>query len=382
MKRTQENEPTLQPQRSRRGLWIVIGVIAVVVIIVVAGALTNWFGLGGPSPIQLNGAGSSFAFPLMSAWSTQYKALTGVQINYQATGSGAGINAVIAKNLDFGGTDAPLDATQHTQNPTLLTIPESLGAVTVAYNLPGLPAHINLTGPIVANIYLGVTTKWNDANITTINPGITFPSTSIFVQYRSDSSGTTFVFTDYLSKASAQFAAQVGKGKLVAWPVGSGAPQNQGVANAVKGQAGAIGYVELAYVVQNSMSYAKIKNAAGSYILPDLNSTAAAAASAAGSLPAGNGDWSQVSITNATGSSSYPIATFTYLLVYQELNIYPSGMTQAKAKALVDFLRWAVDNVAQTAAASLTYAPLPASVVTLDVTTIRTITFNGVALLP
>ena len=382
MKSTKENEPTLQPQRSRRGLWIVIGVIAVVVIIVVAGALTNWFGLGGPSPIQLNGAGSSFAFPLMSAWSTQYKALTGVQINYQATGSGAGINAVIAKNLDFGGTDAPLDATQHTQNPTLLTIPESLGAVTVAYNLPGLPAHINLTGPIVANIYLGVITRWDDANIASINPGIVFPNTSIFVQYRSDSSGTTFVFTDYLSKVSAQFAAQVGKGKLVAWPVGSGAPQNQGVSNAVKGQAGAIGYVELAYVVQNRMSYARIKNAAGSYILPDLNSTAAAAASSAGSLPAGSGDWSQVSITNATGSSSYPIATFTYLLVYQELNIYASGMTQAKAKALVDFLRWAVDNVAQTAAASLTYAPLPASVVTLDVTTIRTITFNGVALLP
>src|SRR3989475_312903 len=281
MKSTTENEPTLQPQKSRRGLWILIGVIAVVVILVVAGALTNWFGLG-TSPIQLNGAGSSFAFPVMSAWSTQYKALTDVQINKQATGSGAGINAVIAKNLDFGGTYAPLNNSQHTQNPTLLTIPESLGAVTVAYNLPGLPAHINLTGPIVANIYLGVTTKWNDANITTINPGITFPSTSIFVQYRSDSSGTTFVFTDYLSKASVQFAAQVGKGKLVAWPVGSGAPQNQGVANAVKGQAGAIGYVALAHV----------------------------------------------------------------------------------------------------AAASLTYAPLPASVVTLDVTTIRTITFNGVALLP
>src|SRR3989442_1902967 len=333
MKRTQENEPTLQPQRSRRGLWIVIGVIAVVVILVVAGALTNWFGLGGPSPIQLNGAGSSFAFPVMSAWSTQYKALTDVQINYQATGSGAGINAVIAKNLDFGGTDAPLNGTQHTQTLTLLTIPESLGAVTVAYNLPGLPAHINLTGPIVANIYLGVITKWDDAGISAINPGIAFPSTSIFVQYRSDSSGTTFVFTDYLSNASAQFSSQVGKGKLVAWPVGSGAPQNQGVANAVKGQAGAIGYVELAYVVQNSMSYAKIKNAAGSYILPDLNSTAAAAASAAGSLPAGNGDWSQVSITNATGSSSYPIATFTHLFGDQELNIYPSGRVPTNVKA-------------------------------------------------
>src|SRR3989475_4005881 len=251
MKSTGENEPTLQPQRSRRGLWIVIGVIAVVVIIVVSGAMTNWFGLGGPSPIQLNGAGSSFAFPLMSAWSTQYKALTGVQINYQATGSGAGINAVIAKNLDFGGTDAPLNNSQHTQNPTLLTIPQSLGAVTVAYNLPGLPAHINLTGPIVANIYLGVITKWDDAGISAINPGIAFPSTSIFVQYRSDSSGTTFVFTDYLSNASAQFSSQVGKGKLVAWPVGSGAPHNQGVANAVKGQAGAIRYRALPYLVQH-----------------------------------------------------------------------------------------------------------------------------------
>src|SRR5438445_3765746 len=226
MKSTTENEPTLQPQKSRRGLWILIGVIAVVVILVVAGALTNWLGLG-TSPIQLNGAGSSFAFPLMSAWSTQYKALTGVQINYQATGSGAGINAVIAKNLDFGGTDAPLNNSQHKQNPTLLPNPESLGAVTVAYNLPGLPAHINLTGPIVANIYLGVPTKWNDSNITTINPGIAFPSTSIFVQYRSDSSGTTFVFTDYLSTASAQFSSQVGQGKLVACPGGSVAHQHQ-----------------------------------------------------------------------------------------------------------------------------------------------------------
>lgn len=371
-----DNEVTIQPQKGRRGLWIVLSVVAIVVILLVAGALTNWFGLAGTPPIQLNGAGSSFAFPLMSAWSTQYRALTGVQVNYQGTGSGAGISAIIAKNLDFGGTDAPLDATQHTQNPSLLTIPESLGAVTVAYNLPIVPAHINLTGPIIANVYLGVITKWDDANIAAINPGVTFPSTSIFVEYRSDSSGTTFVFTDYLSKVSLQFATQVGKGKLVAWPVGSGSPQNQGVANAVKGQPGAIGYVELAYVVQNSMSYAKVRNAAGNYILPDLNTTAAAAASAAGSLPAGNGDWSQVSITNATGTDSYPISTFTYILVYQELNLYPSGMSQAKAQALVSFLWWAV-HTGQTTAASLTYAPLPSAVVTQDEATIHTITFNG-----
>ena len=371
-----DSELSIQPQKSRRGLWIVLSVVAAVVIILIAGALTNWFGLAGTPPIQLNGAGSSFAFPLMSAWSTEYKTATGVQINYQGTGSGAGISAIIAKNLDFGATDAPLNATQHSQNPTLLTIPESLGAVTVAYNLPTVPAHVNLTGPIIANIYLGLITRWDDANIRGINPGVTFPSTSIFVEYRSDSSGTTFVFTDYLAKASSQFATQVGKGKLVAWPVGSGSPQNQGVANAVKGQIGAIGYVELAYVVQNSMSYAKVQNAEGNYILPDLNSTAAAASSAAGSLPAGNSDWSHVSITNATGAGSYPISTFTYILVYQELDVYPSGMTQAKAQALVAFLRWAI-STGQTTATSLTYAPLPSAVVTQDGATIDMITFNG-----
>jgi len=371
-----DSELSIQPQKSRRGLWIVLSVVAAVVIILIAGALTNWFGLAGTPPIQLNGAGSSFAFPLMSAWSTEYKTATGVQINYQGTGSGAGISAIIAKNLDFGATDAPLNATQHSQNPTLLTIPESLGAVTVAYNLPTVPAHVNLTGPIIANIYLGLITRWDDANIRGINPGVTFPSTSIFVEYRSDSSGTTFVFTDYLSKVSSQFATQVGKGKLVAWPVGSGSPQNQGVANAVKGQIGAIGYVELAYVVQNSMSYAKVQNAEGNYILPDLNSTAAAAASAAGSLPAGNSDWSHVSITNATGAGSYPISTFTYILVYQELDVYPNGMTQEKAQALVAFLRWAI-STGQTTATSLTYAPLPSAVVTQDGATIDMITFNG-----
>jgi len=371
-----DSELSIQPQKSRRGLWIVLSVVAAVVIILIAGALTNWFGLAGTPPIQLNGAGSSFAFPLMSAWSTEYKTATGVQINYQGTGSGAGISAIIAKNLDFGATDAPLNATQHSQNPTLLTIPESLGAVTVAYNLPTVPAHVNLTGPIIANIYLGLITRWDDANIRGINPGVTFPGTSIFVEYRSDSSGTTFVFTDYLSKASSQFATQVGKGKLVAWPVGSGSPQNQGVANAVKGQIGAIGYVELAYVVQNSMSYAKVQNAEGNYILPDLNSTAAAASSAAGSLPAGNSDWSHVSITNATGAGSYPISTFTYILVYQELDVYPNGMTQEKAQALVAFLRWAI-STGQTTATSLTYAPLPSAVVTQDGATIDMITFNG-----
>ncbi len=380
MASNQENEPTIQPPKSRRGLWVVLGIVVVVVVILAAGFATSWFGLLGPAPTQLNGAGSSFVFPLMSAWSNEYKNLTGVQINYVGSGSGAGITAVIQKNVDFGATDAPLNSTAHSQNPTLLTIPESLGAVTVSYNLPGAPAHLNLTGPIIANIYLGKITTWNDANITAINPGFTSTS-AISVDYRSDSSGTTFVFTDYLSKVSSQWASQVGKGKTVNWPVGSGHPQNAGVALAVKQTVGAIGYVELAYALQNNFQYAAVLNAAGSYILPSLASTAAAAASAAASLPAGNGDWSHVSITNANGTDSYPISTFTYILVYQELNIYPSGMTQAKAQGLVAFLWWAVHS-GQTQAASLSYAPLSSAtaVVTLDEATIHTITFNGVAL--
>lgn len=381
-----EETESLQPRSSRRGLWIGIAAVVVVVVILAAGMATSWFGLTGsttptPQTITLNGAGSTFALPVISAWSTQYKALRGVQINYQGTGSGAGISAIIAKSLDFGATDAPLNATQHSQNPTLVTIPESLGAVTVAYNVPGVPSHVNLTGTIIANIYLRLITNWNDANISAINPGVTFPNQAIIPVHRSDASGTTFTFTDYLSKVSSQWASQIGKAKSVSWPSGEiGAQGNPGVAAVVQGQKGAIGYVELAYSLQNNLAYAKVKNAAGNYILPSLNSTAAAAANAGGSLPAGDGDWSHVSIVNASGADSYPISTFTYLLVYKELNVYPAGvMTQARAEALVKFLWWAVHD-GQTAAGTLQYVPLPSAVVSGDVTTIQSITFNGQSL--
>ncbi len=374
---------SLQPRSSRRGLWIGIAAVVVVVVILAAGFMTNWFGLAGSSTqtITLNGQGSTFALPVISAWSTQYKALTGVQINYQGTGSGAGINNIISKSDDFGATDAPLNATQHQQNPGLLTIPESLGAVTIAYNVAGIPSHVNLTGPIIANIYLRKITNWNDPNITQINHGVTFPNLPIVPVHRADSSGTTFCFTDYLTRVSAQWASQFGTKKSLTWPTGEvGGQGNPGVAQAVVQQSGAIGYVELAYSLQNNMAYAKVENAAGNFILPTLNSTKAAAANAAGTLPAGNGDWSHVSIVNATGADSYPIATFTYLLVYQEMNVFPSGvMTQARAGALVKFLWWAVHD-GQTTAGTLQYVPLPSSVVTGDETTIQSITFNGQSL--
>ncbi len=388
-KATSPEEPeSLQPRKSRRGLVVAVAVIVVVVVILAAGFMTSWFGLVGSGSnsqtITLNGAGSTFALPVISAWSTQYKSLTGVQINYQGTGSGAGISAIIAKSLDFGATDAPLNTTQHTQNPALLTIPESLGAVTMAYNVPGVPAHINMTGSIIAGIYLRTITNWNDANISAVNPGVTFPNLAIIPAHRSDGSGTTFCFTNYLTVVNATWASQIGTAKSVSWPSGEiGAQGNPGVAAVVQGTRGAIGYVELAYSLQNNLAYAKVLNHDGNYILPSLNSTAAAAAAIAntpGALPAGNGNWAHVSIVNANGTDSYPIATFTYLLVYQELNVYPNGvMTQARAQALVSFLWWAIHD-GQTAASTLQYVPLPSSVVTIDVTTIQSITFNGQAL--
>jgi len=383
---TNPEEPeSLQPRKSRRGLWVGIAAVVVVGVILAAGFTTSWFGLAGSGSsaqaVTLNGAGSTFALPVISAWSTQYRSLTGVQVNYQGTGSGAGINAIIAKSLDFGATDAPLNSTQHAQNPSLLTIPESLGAVTMAYNVPGVPSHINITGTIIAGIYLRTITNWNDPNISALNPGVTFPDLPIIPAHRSDASGTTYCFTNYLSVVNATWASQIGTAKSVSWPEGEiGAQGNPGVAAVVQGTKGAIGYVELAYSLQNNLAYAKVENAAGNFILPTLDSTKAAADNASRTLPAGDGDWSHVSVVNAIGADSYPIATFTYLLVYKELNVYPGGvMTQSRAQTLVSFLWWAIHD-GQSAASTLQYVPLPSSVVSGDVTTIQSMTFNGQSL--
>ena len=359
----------------RRRIWIVVAVIAVVAILIAVAVLAGWFNPQAQHTTLL-GAGATFPYPLMSKWSNVYVNLTGVQVNYQAIGSGGGISQITAKTVDFAGSDAPLKPSERAAAPGLLHIPETIGAVTAAYNVASLSSGLNLTGQVLADIFLGNVTTWNDPSIAALNPGVSLPSSAITVVHRSDSSGTTFVWTSYLHLASSAWNSSL-VGKSINWPVGIGVGGNAGVAGKILQTPDSVGYVELAYTVQNSMKVAKVQNPAGNFIVPSLASTAAAAASAS-SLPSPSGDWGNVSILNAAGANSYPISSFTYLLVYVELNTIGSSMTQTKALALVDFLWWAVhDPGGQQYAAGLVYPALPPSVVTLDETAIRSITFNG-----
>ena len=299
-----------------------------------------------------------------------------VQVNYQGGGSGAGIQAITAKTVDFAGSDAPLKPSERAAAPGLLHIPETIGAVTAAYNVASLSSGLNLTGHVLGEIFLGRITRWNHANISALNPGVTLPSSTITVVHRSDSSGTTFVWTSYLHLENPGWNSSF-VGKSINWPGGIGASGNAGVAGKILTTPDSIGYVELAYTVQNSMKVAKIRNLANNFVSPSLASTAAAAASAP-TFPSPDGDWNNVTILDAAGANSYPIASFTYLLIYKELNTIGMSMTQAKAQALVDFLWWCVHNPGgQQYAEGLVYPTLPQTVVTLDEQAIRSITFNG-----
>jgi len=367
-------------ERLRRGsgrkpLWLVVAVITIAGILIAVAALAGWFN---PPATQttLLGAGATFPFPLISKWSSEYVNLTGVRVNYQAIGSGGGVAQITAKTVDFAGSDAPLTPTERAAAPGLLHIPETIGAVTAAYNLPGIASGLNLTGAVLADIFLGTITTWDDTRISSLNPGVSLPSQAITVVHRSDGSGTTFVWTSYLALSSTTWNSTVGAGKSVNWPVGLGASGNAGVAGTIIQTPHSLGYVELAYTVQNSITVARIQNPAGTFVLPSLASTAAAAAGAAPVLPAADADWGNVSILNAPGIDSYPVASFSYLLVYKNLNVIGSSMTQVKAQALVDFLWWAIHD-GQGFSASLVYVPLPSAVVALDEAAIRTIVFNG-----
>jgi phosphate transport system substrate-binding protein len=278
--------------------------------------------------------------------------------------------------VDFAGSDAPLSAADRELAPNTLHIPETIGAVTVAYNIPDVPTGLHLTGQVIADIFQGKITKWNDPAIQDINPDVTLPDKDIVVAHRSDGSGTTFVFTGYLSAVSTDWEQEIGQGKTVAWPVGLGGNGNTGVAGVVQGTEYSIGYVELAYALENSMTVAMIQNPAGNYVLPSLETTSAAVQSIASQgLPAGIEDWGSVDVLNAPGSQAYPIVSFTYLLVYKELNVVPR-MTQTKATALVQFLWWVVHD-GQQLGPDLEYAPLPSNVVQIDEASIQSITFNG-----
>ncbi|MDQ6827370.1 MAG: phosphate ABC transporter substrate-binding protein PstS [Gemmatimonadota bacterium] len=306
---------------------------------------------------DLTGAGATFPNPLYTKWFSDYAAKTGVKINYQSIGSGGGIRQLTEGTVDFGASDAPMsDAEIAKLKGPVMHIPTVLGAVVITYNLPDVKTQLKLTGDVIADIFLGKITKWNDARIVALNKGVSLPSTDILVVHRSDGSGTTYIFSDYLAAVSQTWATAPGKGKELQWPVGLGGKGNEGVAGQVKQLPGAIGYVELAYAKQNKLAYASLKNADGEFVEPTLESVTAAAAAAAAKLPA-NTDY-RISIVNAAGKGAYPISSFTYLLVYVN---QPDA---DKGKKLVDFIRWALVE-GEKSAGALDYAPLPASMVTM-----------------
>ena len=332
--------------------------------------------------VTINGAGATFPFPLIDTWRVEYQKIKPtVSINYQSIGSGGGVKQFTAKTVDFGASDAPLQDKERIAAPGAVQIPETIGSVVAAYNVPGIPSKsLKLTGPVLADIFMGKITKWNDPQIQALNPGKSLPAAPIVVVHRSDGSGTTFVWTSYLSKASPSWNQTIGASKSVPWPVGIGAPGNEGVANAIKGSPNTIGYVELNYALTTGIPYALIKSATGTFVEPSLNSTEAAVGKAAivKSLPPGDQSWTKVSLLNSTGANSYPIASFTYLLLPKDMSTNPS-LDQTKAKALIDFISWAITD-GQKFASKLGYVPLPPEVVKHDQDTLKSITFKGTPL--
>ncbi len=330
----------------------------------------------GPAPtpawsqLLMNGAGATFPYPIYSKWFDEYaKVNTGVRFNYQSIGSGGGIRQVTERTVDFGASDGPMTDEQLKKAPgALLHIPTVLGAVVATYNLAASPK-LHFTGDILADIFLGKITKWNDARITSSNPGVSLPDSPIIVVHRSDGSGTTYIWVDYLSKVSKEWEQKVGRGTSVEWPVGLGGKGNEGVSGQVKNTPGAIGYVELAYAIKNNLPVSAVRNQAGKFVDPTIRSTTAAAG-AAKNMPA---DF-RVSLTNPPGDEAYPIASFTWLLVYKE------QANQEKGRALVQFLSWAIHD-GQKYAPDLLYAPLPSPVVKQIEATLHQITFQGKPLL-
>lgn len=300
----------------------------------------------------LNGAGATFPYPIYSKWFSEYhKAHPEVQINYQSIGSGGGIRQVTAGTVDFGASDMPMtDKQLQDFKGKIMNLPTVLGAVVPAYNVPGVTGEVNFTSEALSGIFLGKISKWNDKAITAANPGVNFPDSNIIVVHRSDGSGTSFIWTDYLSKVSPDWKNSVGSDTSVKWPIGMGGKGNEGVAGMIRQLQGSIGYVELIYALQNKITYGSVKNAAGNFVKASLESVTAAAASAP-KMPA---DF-RVSITNSPGKDAYPISSFTWLLIPAQ------SKTPANGKILSDFLNWMVTDGQQMTSA-LSYAPLPESV--------------------
>ena len=327
----------------------------------------------GPASAQrLTGAGATFPNPIYTKWFDAYNKKTGIEINYQSIGSGGGIRQFTEGTVDFGATDGPMNESQiQAVGANVLHIPTVLGAVVVTYNLPTLgDTKLKFDGNLLVEIFMGRVNKWNDPKIAALNPGVKLPATDLVVVHRSDGSGTTYVFTDYLNKFSREWKDKVGYATSVNWPVGLGGKGNEGVTQQVKQVEGALGYVELIYAISNGLPYAQIKNSAGNYATPSLESVTAAAAGM--KLPKET-DF-RVSITNAPGAEAYPISSFTWLLVKKD------NKDAAKAKLIRDFLAWMITPEAQKMGADLHYAPLPEPVVALIQTRLPTLKAGGKAI--
>ncbi len=314
--------------------------------------------------VLLNAAGATFPYPMYSKWFDVYhQAHPGVQINYQSIGSGGGIRQLIDKTVDFGASDGPMNDDQLKQaSVPILHFPTVLGADVPSYNVPGLSAELNFTPEAIAGIFLGKITKWNDPAIASANPGVKLPSDDIVVVHRSDGSGTTYIWTDYLSKISPEWQSKVGKATSVNWPVGLGGKGNEGVAGLIEQTPDSVGYIELIYAIQNKIAYGRVKNSSGAFVKADLASVSAAAAAASKYIP----DDFRVSITNPEGKAAYPIASFTWLLI-------PSKFSDAgKRDAVKDFLKWMMTD-GQQYCEGLSYAKLPKEVVTKEMKAIAQI---------
>jgi len=307
-------------------------------------------GVASAQSVDLTGAGATFPYPIYSKWFSDYAQSTGVKINYQSIGSGGGIRQLSEQTVDFGASDSPMSDQElaNAKGGPVLHFPTVMGAVVITYNVPSVAKPLNLTGAVIADIFSGKITKWNDAQIVAQNRGVSLPNSDILVVHRTDGSGTTYIFSDYLSAVAASLKTKLAKGKEIKWPVGLGGKGNEGVAGQVKQTPGSIGYVELAYAKQNKLPYANVRNAAGRYVTATIASVTAAAAGV--KLP-GNTDY-RVSIVNAPGKDSYPISSMTWILVYQ------NQLDRVKGQKLVEFLRWAYTS-GEKSVESLDYAPLP-----------------------
>ena len=340
-----------------RNLWLAAALILVMAGVSAARADT-----------LINGAGSTFGYPIYSKWFDAYaKSNPGVHFNYQSIGSGGGIKMLMDKTVEIGASDAPLNDEQIAKAPApVLHFPSVLGAVVITYNVPGVTRKLRLTGPAIADIYLGKIKKWDDPAIAKLNPAVKLPDTDIVTVHRSDGSGTTFIFADYLSKVSPEWAKQVGKSTSLKWPGGLGGKGSEGVTALVEQTQGAIGYAELNYALTNKIAYAQLKNHDGKWVDATLGAVTAAAAGAAANMPA---DF-RVSIVDAPGATTYPISSFTWLIVYR------NQTDPTRGPMLVKFLEWALTR-GQQDAATLDYAPLPPAVVKMELKEIGEIKVAG-----